>query len=657
MVNPFKILNFYSIVITSLMLNIDAHGQVGGSAGYDSSLRAIEPKNITFNAGLAGSSSPQIGRLIVAKSQGVSLTSISPDGEYIAYVSTVTGKQQIWLQSVSGGQSKQLTFGNGVTGYFYWAPNGHQILYSSDNNGNEQESYFLLDVDAFSEREVLPAVAGGFRVFGGFVNQHTIIYASTERNKLDFDLYTTDLLSGSTNMVFEGRMGLSIRSVSPDGKWALMIERVGADSDNLYLFDISKKKLTTLSKPKRRANHSSGGFAWTRDSKGFYFSTNLGQEYRNLAFYDLKLGKRWVSKSNNEMEEVALCNNDEYLIWTNNVDGYSNIQIKSLNDKAAVFAPEFPKGVKRLDCSTNGEKIVITTNGWNDPGSIYSWNFSSKIKPVFKASLAGVSESLLVAPKSIRMKARDGVILQGLLYLPHDTLSAPPAVFSVHGGPTEQSRPYFDPMTQYLVNQGIAVFKPNVRGSTGFGHTYVTLDDRKKRLHSIRDLIDMHTYLAKEGFIDPDNVAIKGGSYGGYAVNAALANFPGYFTAGVSRFGVADWVNALQVASPSLKAADVIEYGDISDTDWLAYYQQYSPIRQAENINVPVLYSHGVMDPRVDISETEIMVKTLRKNGIKAPFIRMLNEGHGWRKLENQMFYAQQEAAFLKQVLHLNSAQ
>ena len=657
MVNPFKILNFYSIVITSLMLNIDAHGQVGGSAGYDSSLRAIEPKNITFNAGLAGSSSPQIGRLIVAKSQGVSLTSISPDGEYIAYVSTVTGKQQIWLQSVSGGQSKQLTFGNGVTGYFYWAPNGHQILYSSDNNGNEQESYFLLDVDAFSEREVLPAVAGGFRVFGGFVNQHTIIYASTERNKLDFDLYTTDLLSGSTNMVFEGRMGLSIRSVSPDGKWALMIERVGADSDNLYLFDISKQKLTTLSKPKRRANHSSGGFAWTRDSKGFYFSTNLGQEYRNLAFYDLKSGIRWVSKSDNEMEEVALCNNDDYLFWTNNVDGYSNIQIKSLNDKAAVFAPEFPKGVKRLDCSTKGEQVVITTNGWNDPGSIYSWNFSSKIKPVFKASLAGVSESLLVAPKSIRMKARDGVILQGLLYLPHDTLSAPPAVFSVHGGPTEQSRPYFDPMTQYLVNQGIAVFKPNVRGSTGFGHTYVTLDDRKKRLHSIRDLIDMHTYLAKEGFIDPDNVAIKGGSYGGYAVNAALANFPGYFTAGVSQFGVADWVNALQVASPSLKAADVIEYGDISDPDWLAYYQQYSPIRQAENINVPVLYSHGVMDPRVDISETEIMVKTLRKNGIKAPFIRMLNEGHGWRKLENQMFYAQKEAAFLKQVLHLNSEQ
>tara|TARA_R110000787_G_scaffold15535_1_gene47930 strand:- start:191 stop:661 length:471 start_codon:yes stop_codon:yes gene_type:complete len=127
----------------------------------------------------------------------------------------------------------------------------------------------------------------------------------------------------------------------------------------------------------------------------------------------------------------------------------------------------------------------------------------------------------------------------------------------------------------------------------------------------------MHTYLAKERIIDGDNVAVTGGSCGGYAVNAALANFPGYFAAGVSRFGGADWVTALQIASPSLKVADIIEYGDISEPNWLSYYQQYSPARQAENINVPVLYSHGVMDPRVDIAETEVMVKTLRKMVLK----------------------------------------
>ena len=228
------------------------------------------------------------------------------------------------------------------------------------------------------------------------------------------------------------------------------------------------------------------------------------------------------------------------------------------------------------------------------------------------ASLAGVPETSLVQPESIRITARDGVTLQGLLYRPHGKSEVPPpTVFRVHGGPTEQSRPVFDAMTQYLVNQGIAVFRPNVRGSTGFGYTYMTLDDRKKRLDSIRDLVDMYTYLAKEGIIDGKNVAIAGGSYGGYAVNAALANFPGHFTAGVARFGVSDWVTALQIASPSLKAADIVEYGDINKPDRLSYYKKYSPIRQDDNIDVPVLHSHGVMATRVDIAET--MVKTLRK--------------------------------------------
>ncbi|WP_417657183.1 S9 family peptidase [Pseudidiomarina aestuarii] len=590
----------------------------------------------------------------MADSQGASYTKMSPDGEYIAYVSTVTGNRQLWLRPVAGGQSKQLTFGSGITGYFYWAPTGHQILYAADNNGNEQESYFLLDVATFSEREVLPAVAGGFRFFGGFIDPSTIIYASTERNGLEFDLYVADLVSGEIDMVYKGRMGLSIASVSPDGKWALMVERVGADSDNLYLFDIDKQELTTLSKPERRANHSNGGFAWTRDSKGFYFASNLNQEYQNVAFYDLKSGMRWVAQDDFEMEEVTLCHGDQFLMWTNNVDGESKPQIKSLKGAQDPSLPELPDGVKGLQCATSGKQAIITNDGWRDPGSMYSWDFASVAHPVFTASLAGVPQSSLVQPQSIRMKARDGVTLQGLLYLPHgNSETPPPTVFRVHGGPTEQSRPVFDAMTQYLVNQGIAVFRPNVRGSTGFGHTYMTLDDRKKRLDSIRDLIDMHAYLAESGIIDGNNVAVAGGSYGGYAVNAALANFPGHFTAGVARFGVSDWVTALQIASPSLKAADIIEYGDISVPEWLAYYQQYSPIRQADNINVSVLYSHGVMDPRVDISETETMVKTLRKNGVEAPFIRMPNEGHGWRRLENQMFYAQQEVAFLKRVLHM----
>ena len=204
---------------------------------------------------------------------------------------------------------------------------------------------------------------------------------------------------------------------------------------------------------------------------------------------------------------------------------------------------------------------------------------------------------------------------------------------------------------QYLLDRGIAVFQPNVRGSTGFGRTYVTLDDRENRLDSVRDLVDMLAHFEDDPRIDASRAAVRGGSYGGYMVNAVLAAYPDAFDAGVSLFGVADWVTALEVASPGLKASDRIEYGDITEERWQEFYRVNSPIRQADRIEVPVLYSHGVMDPRIDIYETEVMVETLRENGVRADFIRIPDEGHGWRKLSNQLFYFRREADFLEEML------
>jgi dipeptidyl aminopeptidase/acylaminoacyl peptidase len=275
---------------------------------------------------------------------------------------------------------------------------------------------------------------------------------------------------------------------------------------------------------------------------------------------------------------------------------------------------------------------------------------------VFAANLAGLDPARLVRPQVVRYPARDGVELQGLLYLPEGAgkgADAPPVIFDVHGGPSGQSMATFDPVTQYHVARGVAVFQPNVRGSTGLGRTYSTLDDREKRLDSISDLVDLKAALAADGLIDGDRAAVMGGSYGGYAVNAVLAEYPGEFAAGVSLFGVADWVTALEVASPSLKAADRIEYGDITEQRWRDFYTVNSPIRKADQITVPVLFSHGVMDPRIDIYETEVMVKTLRANGVEAPFIRIPDEGHGWRKLANQLFYFRKQAEFIEAQLGL----
>lgn len=668
-------------VVVSFLLSPLANAQTafGGKSGFDKDLEAIEPGPQNLSLSMAGEYPADISRYILASNQGAGSVRISPDGKTLAFLWSITGKRQIWtipvhfvaakagrkMPTPAISQPKQMTFGNGVFSYS-WSPDGKWIFYSADNNGDEQQAYYQISADGSAEEELLPSANGGFRRFGTFVDNQTIAFTSTERNGLDFDVYIADLKSKESKRVYEGKYGFFVNSASPDGRYLSVYESVGEDSDNLYLFDLEKQKMLSISQPERRANHHNAGAAWSPDSKGFYLASNQDRDYSALMYYSLEKGFSTVHQGQGDIEKVLLCGKQaNYLIWSENDGGYSRLKGKDLVTGEAFSAPEFVQGVYFLDCSQRSDIVSITVNGYQTPGDIFTLNLKSgAIAHNFKANLAGLSADKMVRPESVSMPARDGVTVYGLLYLPVKKLpeqelinyEKPPVLFRVHGGPTAQSRPYFRATTQYLLGKGIAVLLPNVRGSTGYGHNYVTLDDRENRLDSIRDLVDMLAWLKQDGRVDTSRAAVAGGSYGGYAVNAVLANYPGHFVAGASLYGVADWVTALKVASPALKASDRLEYGDINEKYWLDFYTQQSPIRQADNINVPVLYSHGAQDPRIDIYETEVMVKTLRKNGIEAPYIRIMDEGHGWRKLENQLFYYRKEAEFLEEKLGIKKA-
>lgn len=641
---------------------VPALGQVaGGQSGYDASLEAVEPRNQPARVGLAGEDPADIGRYLLAANSGARAARLSPDGQMLAFSWAITGEPQLWVVPSSGGQPRRLTYGNGIT-FFEWAPDGQGILYGADNDGNEQEAYYSINVAGTDERLVLPAASGGFRRFGDFVHNGEIAFASTERNGLDFDIYTAATTGGEGRLVWEGVYGFRAHEVSSDGRYLVVSETVGEDSNNLHLLELPTGELRTISSPERRANHTAGGIAWSSDGSGFFLASNRERDFRALLFYRLSSGFEVVEDAPADVENVTLCGrSDRYLAWTLNEGGYSRLFVRDRERDSALETPALPEGVYSLDCQGNPPRLAITVNGWETPGSVTVWDLSDgEVHETFTASLSGLDQDRLVRPESVTLPAQDGVELQGLLYLPNENSRVgdgpPPVVFIVHGGPTGQARPRFRAEVQYHVDRGMSVFEPNVRGSTGFGHAYVTLDDRERRLDSIRDLVDMLAYLDSDGRVDASRAAVVGGSYGGYAVNAVLANFPGQFIAGVSLYGVADWVTALEIASPALKASDRIEYGDIREPQWQEFYRLNSPIRQADRINVPVLFSHGVMDPRIDIAQTETMVRSLRSNGVDAPFIRIPDEGHGWRKLSNQLFYYRREAEFLEEKLGLASA-
>lgn len=571
---------------------------------------------------------------------------ISPDGAFVAMMSAKSGERQIYVSPSDGSNWEQITDGSGVT-FFDVLPSG-DILYGSDNNGDERENYFLWNAESKAAKLILPATEKGFRSYGAVSsNGKKIAYSSTERNGLDFDIYVMDLESGKTSLVYEGQYGNFVEAADADASSVILSESVGEDSDKLFILDVATGERRVLSDPTPRANHTDAGVHYRTDD-ALYLATNRDNEYATAALLNLETKNLTVLASvDADIDEVDLCGGQG--LFQVNRDGFSTLMTLDADEFYPING--LPQGVYSLDCQ--GEKAVVRVSGPDIPGDVFLLDLSDEtITPIYTSNYGELDKSSLITPDSIRMSARDGVEVQGLLYMPEiQSDTKPPVVFLVHGGPTAQARPSYNATVQYLLSRGIAVFQTNVRGSTGFGRTYTTLDDREKRLDSIRDLVDMLESDELAAKVDTDRAAVVGGSYGGYAVNAVLSEYPDAFVAGVSLYGVADWVTALEIASPALKASDLIEYGDINDPKWREFYTQQSPIRNADKIKVPVLFSHGAMDPRIDIAETEVMVRALRANGIDAPYIRYPDEGHGWRKLDNQLTYQRRQAEFLEEVL------
>jgi dipeptidyl aminopeptidase/acylaminoacyl peptidase len=210
-----------------------------------------------------------------------------------------------------------------------------------------------------------------------------------------------------------------------------------------------------------------------------------------------------------------------------------------------------------------------------------------------------------------------------------------PVIILIHGGPESQYKPYFNPITQFLVHKGYAVAAPNVRGSSGYGKEYMTLDDQEKRLDSVEDIVFLKKYLETRDGIDAEKVIVMGGSYGGYMVLANMAFYPEHWLAGVDIVGMSNLVSFLENTSEWRRALREAEYGSLEhDREML---EKVSPINKVENIQAPLFIIHGANDPRVPLSEAEQMESKLQELGREVELLVYEDEGHGLSKLENKI--------------------
>lgn len=612
----------------------------------------IEPVTV----GLAGEKPADIVRYLMAR--GALQSELSPDGSRLAFSDRVTGEPQLWLVDATGGWPKQLTFGTGIT-LFRWSPDGEHLLVGRDADGNEREGYYLLSADGTEERELLP-LTDAFRSFGMFSHDGSrFLFSSTERNGRDFDIYVTEVASGETRRVFEASFGYFPRAWQPGSELVIVDETRGEDANDVHLLDMATGELSALFQPEVASFY--GNYAWLPDGSGFYLSTNQDREFAGLAFYSLEHGRlAYVETPDADVDNVSLSGDGRYLVWTTNDDGYSTLQVRDRDSGALLAPPKLPPGVYDVDFAADAAALGIRVSGPATPGDVFAWDVATNdLSRTVASTLAGLDPDTFVTPESLRFAARDGVTLQGLLYRPNveAATAEPPVVVKVHGGPTGQSRPNFQPQVQYLVNNGIAVFDVNVRGSTGFGKTFTRLDNQERRLNSVRDLVDTVAFLSKDERLNSNRIAVMGGSYGGYMVNAVLGAYPGVFDAGASFVGVSDWVRALQQASPALQASDRIEYGDIREDRWLEFYEANSPINNADKIDVPLFVEHGANDPRDPVTESDRIVQTVREHGGEVTYLRFPDEGHGLSKQANRVAFNRALVAFLEEHLKGNADQ
>jgi dipeptidyl aminopeptidase/acylaminoacyl peptidase len=596
--------------------------------------------------GLAGEKPADIVRFLMAN--GAKAARPSPDGRQLAFEWSITGEPQLWITEIDGGAPRQITFGAGIT-FFRWAPDSRRLIVGRDADGNGREGYFLITADGTRETELLP-LSDAFRDFGSFSQDGTeILYSSTERNGVDFDIYMLNVEDRESRLVFEGDFGFFPRARQAGGDIVIVSETRGEDANDVHFLDLASGQLTPVFQPAEAALYKD--FAWLPDGSGFFMATNVDREFTGLAFYSLQHKKlEYLDTPEFDVANVVVSGDGRYLAWTTNEDGYSKVRATDRESKQELVAPELPSGMYDLRISRHAPMLSILISGPRTPGDVWVWDLQSgaATNPV-ASSLGGLGAGDFVDPLSLRFEARDGITLQGLLYLPDASIYKlePPVVLDVHGGPTAQARPEFLPATQYLVNKGIAVFDVNFRGSTGFGKTFTRLDNQEKRLDAVRDLVDAMSFLSRDGRVDTDRAAVMGGSYGGYMVNAVLGAYPGVFDAGISRVGVSDWVRALQEASPMLKASDRIEYGDIREERWRRFYEKNSPINDAAKIMVPLLVQHGVNDPQDPVAESDRLVQTIRAAGGTVEYMRFPDEGHSLDKLRNRVAYYRRLAAFL----------
>ncbi|MEJ7632794.1 MAG: S9 family peptidase [Rubrobacteraceae bacterium] len=567
----------------------------------------------------------------------------SPDGRRISFLTDITGVPQAWEVSADGGWPEQLTFHDNRVSHAEYSPAEERLLFGMDAGGDEKTQLFLLDGGGLERNLTRDPTAihysGGFSPDGSRIS-----YTATRRNGTDFDVYTQKS-TGEPEMAWETSGYHTVADWGSDGS-SLIVSRHHSNLNNdLYRLDLSSGETQLLTPHDGDARFLTARM--TPDGGALYLATDRDGDFLRLARLDLSdLDITYLTPDDRDVESVEVSRDGRWLVASRNVEGYSDFMLFSGRGRRAP-GPRLPKGIQGgFAFSPDSRRLAFTLTGPDLNPDVWTLDLpDGEPRRLTRSSTAGIPRNSFRRPRLVRYPSFDGRDIPAIFYEPEGEVSSP-VVVNAHGGPESQSRPGFAPVTQYLLDRGLGVFMPNVRGSTGYGKAFTHLDDVELRMDSVADLANAAHWLRDQGH---ERIAVMGGSYGGFMVLAAMTEYPELWSAGVDIVGIANMVTFLENTGSYRRRLREPEYGSLEkDRNFL---ESISPIHEAERITAPLMVIHGKNDPRVPVGEAEQIVQRVRENGGVVEYLLYEDEGHGLAKLKNRLDAYPRIAAFLEEHL------
>ncbi len=536
---------------------------------------------------------------------------------------------------------KQLTFFSEPVGSVSWDSEGDgtTLVYARDVGGGE--AWQLFRFDTLSGRSTLLTDGTSRNELGAWANTgDRFAFSSTRRNQKDFDLYVMDAADpGSARRVLEVEGQWNVLDWSADDARVLVRQFISAAHSRLYVLDIGTGLLTEVAPSPTPVTWDDAAFAKGDDA--IFATTDAGGEFRRLVRVELASNTTTVLTAEIpwDVEALALAPDQRQLAFVVNEGGRSAVYVAPTAAPARRKRLATPLGVAGgLGFDAAGKRLAVSISTAKAPTDVYVIDLKPGTSTRWTDSeVGGLDTGRFVVPELVTMKSFDGLAIPAWVYRPAAPKGPSPVVISIHGGPESQARDSFVGSFQYWVNElGLTVVVPNVRGSTGYGRTYLTLDDGRKRMDSVNDIGAVLDWIATQPGLDASRVGVTGGSYGGFMVLASLVAFPDRLRCGIDSVGISNFVSFLENTDAYRRDLRRVEYGDERDPAMRAFLHEVSPLTNVGKIVDPLFVVQGRNDPRVPMSEAEQIVSAVRGKGQDVWYLLANDEGHGFKRKSNR---------------------